>query len=120
MPDEEWLAMSFAGKPMTMGGAGIVGPIDEYMRFARMLLNEGELDGVRILEPATVRLMATDHLDPRIPGRPLVAGRQRRGRLRLRLLRPHPPSRKRLRRTAARSASSSGTAGPRRCSGSIR
>ena len=66
MPDEEWLAMSFAGKPMTMGGAGIVASIDDYMRFARMLLGEGELDGVRILDPATVRLMATDHLDPRI------------------------------------------------------
>jgi CubicO group peptidase (beta-lactamase class C family) len=66
MPDAEWLALSFAGNPMTMGGAGIVSTIDEYMRFARMLLNEGELDGVRILEPATVRLMATDHLDPRI------------------------------------------------------
>jgi len=69
MPDEERLAMNFAGKPMTMGGAGIVSTIDDYMRFARMLLGEGELDGVRILEPATVRLMATDHLDPRIaPG----------------------------------------------------
>ena len=66
MPDEEWLAMSFAGNPMTMGGAGIVSTIDDYMRFARMLLGDGELDGVRILQPATVRLMATDHLDPRI------------------------------------------------------
>ena len=66
MPDEEWLALNFAGNPMTMGGAGIVAPIDDYMRFARMLLGEGELDGVRILQPATVRLMATDHLDPRI------------------------------------------------------
>jgi CubicO group peptidase (beta-lactamase class C family) len=66
MPDAEWLAMNFAGKPMTMGGAGIVSTIDDYMRFARMLLGEGELDGVRILAPATVRLMATDHLDPRI------------------------------------------------------
>ena len=42
---------------MTMGGAGIVAPIDDYMRFARMLLNEGELDGVRLLKPSTVRLM---------------------------------------------------------------
>jgi CubicO group peptidase (beta-lactamase class C family) len=66
MPDEEWLAMNFAGKPMTMGGAGIVSTIDDYMRFARMLLGEGELGGVRILQPATIRLMATDHLDPRI------------------------------------------------------
>jgi CubicO group peptidase (beta-lactamase class C family) len=49
---------------MTMGGAGLVSSIDDYMRFARMLLGEGELDGVRVLRPATVRLMATDHLDP--------------------------------------------------------
>ena len=61
-----WLEPNFAGKPMTMGGSGIVTTIDDYMRFARMLLGEGELDGVRILRPATVRLMATDHLDPRI------------------------------------------------------
>jgi CubicO group peptidase (beta-lactamase class C family) len=66
MPDEEWLAMNFSGKPMTMGGAGIVSTIDDYMKFARMLLGEGELGGVRLLQPATVRLMATDHLDPRI------------------------------------------------------
>jgi CubicO group peptidase (beta-lactamase class C family) len=66
MAEDERLAMNFAGKPMTMGGAGIVSTIDDYMRFARMLLGEGELDGVRVLQPATVRLMATDHLDPRI------------------------------------------------------
>lgn len=66
MPEETWLRSSFAGNPMTEGGSGIVTTIDEYMRFARMLLGEGELDGVRILQPATVRLMATDHLDPRI------------------------------------------------------
>ncbi len=46
--------------PMTWGGAGLVSTLDDYMRFARMLLNEGELDGVRILRPETVRLMATD------------------------------------------------------------
>jgi CubicO group peptidase (beta-lactamase class C family) len=51
---------------MTMGGSGIVTTIDDYMRFARMLLGEGQIDGTRVLQPATVRLMATDHLDPRI------------------------------------------------------
>jgi CubicO group peptidase (beta-lactamase class C family) len=66
MADEAWLESSFRGKPMTMGGSGIVSTIDDYMRFARMLLGEGELDGARVLQPATVRLMATDHLDPRI------------------------------------------------------
>lgn len=66
MPEATWLEPNFAGKPLTMGGSGIVSTIDDYMRFARMLLGEGELDGVRILRPATVRLMTTDHLDPRI------------------------------------------------------
>ena len=66
MPREDWLQANFAGKPMTMGGSGIVTTVDDYMRFARMLLNEGELDGARILEPATIRLMSTDMLDPRI------------------------------------------------------
>ena len=61
-----WLEPNFAGKPMTMGGSGIVTTIDDYMRFARMLLGEGELDGARILQPAPVRLLATDQLDPRI------------------------------------------------------
>src|SRR5690606_34797390 len=66
MPDEAWLEANFMGKPMTMGGSGIVTTVDDYMRFARMLLNEGELDGTHVLQPATVRLMATDHLDPQI------------------------------------------------------
>lgn len=67
---EEWrLVRNFAGKPMTMGGAGIVTTIDDYMRFARMLLNQGELDGIRVLRPSTVSLMATDQLDPAITER---------------------------------------------------
>jgi CubicO group peptidase (beta-lactamase class C family) len=66
MPDREWLSRNFADKPMTEGGAGIVSTIDDYMRFARMLLGEGEVDGARILQPSTVRLMSTDQLDPRI------------------------------------------------------
>lgn len=45
---------------LTPGGWGLVSTLDDYMRFARMLLNQGELDGVRILKPETVALMATD------------------------------------------------------------
>ena len=44
------------------GGAGAVSTAADYMRFAQMLANGGELDGVRILSPSTVRLMASDHL----------------------------------------------------------
>ena len=39
------------------GGAGLSATLDDYMRFARMLLQEGTLDGARILKPATVRYM---------------------------------------------------------------
>jgi CubicO group peptidase (beta-lactamase class C family) len=42
------------------GGGGLVSTIDDYSRFAQMLANKGELDGVRILAPATVELMATN------------------------------------------------------------
>jgi CubicO group peptidase (beta-lactamase class C family) len=63
-PDAQTRAMNFGPRRLTMGGAGLVSSIDDYMRFARMLLNGGELDGARILRHSTVRLMATDHLDP--------------------------------------------------------
>jgi CubicO group peptidase (beta-lactamase class C family) len=66
MPREPWLQSNFMGKPMTMGGSGIVTTVDDYLRFARMLLGEGELDGARIIEPATLRIMTTDQLDRRI------------------------------------------------------
>lgn len=65
-PDDRLLNSNFKGKPMTMGGAGIVTTLDDYMKFARMLLGEGARDGTRILKPSTIRLMATDQLDPRI------------------------------------------------------
>lgn len=41
------------------GGAGLVSTIDDYARFASMLMNGGELDGVRILRPRTVRYMTS-------------------------------------------------------------
>jgi CubicO group peptidase (beta-lactamase class C family) len=42
------------------GGGGLVSTISDYARFAQMILNKGELDGVRILAPVTVELMATN------------------------------------------------------------
>lgn len=58
--DEPGVAYNFRKWPMTPGSWGLAAPLDDYMRFARMLQNEGELDGVRILKPETVRLMGTD------------------------------------------------------------
>lgn len=44
------------------GGAGLVSTVDDYLRFARMLLGGGEVDGVRVLTEDSVRLMRTDRL----------------------------------------------------------
>ena len=44
------------------GGGGLISTADDYLRFARMLLNYGEVDGVRLLKADTVRAMRTDHL----------------------------------------------------------
>jgi CubicO group peptidase (beta-lactamase class C family) len=46
------------------GGGGAVSTVADYLRFCQMLLNGGELDGVRLLSPKTVALMAADHLPP--------------------------------------------------------
>ncbi len=44
------------------GGAGMVGTIGDYARFAQMLLNGGTLDGRRYLKPETIALMTSDHI----------------------------------------------------------
>ncbi len=44
------------------GGAGLVSTARDYARFLQMLLNGGELDGVRLLGPKTVALMTTNHV----------------------------------------------------------
>lgn len=54
---------AFATKPAFLsGGGGLVSTADDYLRFAQMMLNRGELDGVRILKPETVELMTRNHL----------------------------------------------------------
>ena len=52
----------FARPKLESGGGGLVGTADDYLRFCRMLLNKGELDGVRLLSPKTVALMTANHL----------------------------------------------------------
>jgi CubicO group peptidase (beta-lactamase class C family) len=45
-----------------LGGQGLVSTAADYLRFAQMLLNGGELGGVRILSRKTVEYMSSDHL----------------------------------------------------------
>ena len=58
LPDRE------VTKPTTMfsGGGGLVSTASDYLRFCQMLLNGGELDGTRILSPATVHRMTANAL----------------------------------------------------------
>ena len=45
------------------GGAGLLSTASDYLKFAQMLLNEGELNGVRLLSPLTTRLMMSDQFE---------------------------------------------------------
>ena len=55
---------SYSRTPYPSGGGGLVSTAHDYARFASMLLNEGTLDGVRILKPETVRIARSNLLPP--------------------------------------------------------
>jgi len=52
----------FAPPKLESGGGGLLGTAEDYLRFCRMLLGKGELDGTRLLSPKTVELMTSNHL----------------------------------------------------------
>lgn len=62
--------------PLTFfaGSAGLASTMDDYFAFAKMLLNEGEYNGVRILKAETVREMATPQLTKEVLPPPQVWG----------------------------------------------
>jgi CubicO group peptidase (beta-lactamase class C family) len=68
-PDSVTRRLNFQNNKLTGGGFGLASTLDDYMRFARMLLGQGELDGTRILKPSTVRLMSVNELDARVTQR---------------------------------------------------
>jgi CubicO group peptidase (beta-lactamase class C family) len=58
-------ATGYAAQPtMASGGGGMVSTAEDYYRFAQMLADGGELNGKRILAPASVKLMTSNHLPP--------------------------------------------------------
>ena len=68
---------SFKKKPnLLLGGAGLTSTLDDYARFYQMLLNNGQLDGVRILSPKSVEMMRTETLGgmPHLGVLPAYAG----------------------------------------------
>lgn len=60
---------SMSGEIYFGGGGGIMSSIESYARFAMMLANGGEWNGVRILSPAMVELMGSCILPDTLPGR---------------------------------------------------
>ncbi|HUG28749.1 MAG TPA: serine hydrolase domain-containing protein [Gemmatimonadales bacterium] len=59
------------------GGGGLVSTVPDYLRFAQMLLNGGELDGQRILTPASAAALMQNQLPPELvplPGMEAVLG----------------------------------------------
>lgn len=62
LQDDPQKSSYLAPPALLSGGGGLVSTAADYMRFANMLLNRGELDGVRVLAPKTIDLMASNHL----------------------------------------------------------
>jgi len=60
---EGGMSMAFM-QPVTLfsGGGGLVSTIDDYLKFSKMLLNGGELNGKRIIEGSTAQLILSDQL----------------------------------------------------------
>ena len=58
------------------GAAGLVSTIDDYLAFARLLLNEGVHENRRLVSQSSVRLMTSNHLKPEqmAGGGPILAG----------------------------------------------
>lgn len=93
-PDYAGVAAGEPINPYPSGAGGLYSTASDYARFCQMLLNGGELDGVRILSASTVELMMSNQLahlhPPQIEFRPgegfglggyVVIDEQRRGRL---------------------------------------
>ena len=55
--------------PLKPGGFGLTSTLDDYMKFAQMLVNKGRSGKVKILQPETVKLMATNQLSDTITKR---------------------------------------------------
>ncbi len=53
---------SDAPSPFEAGGGGLISSADDYLKFARMMLGDGEVDGVRLVAPGTIAAMATNRL----------------------------------------------------------
>lgn len=79
VPDEQANAMNTKEWALKPGGWGLTSTLDDYMKFAQMLVNKGRLGEARILQPATVELMATNHLSDTVSQRMWLPSKGRVG-----------------------------------------
>ena len=68
IPDDE-NTFNIRNYPLKPGGFGLTSTLNDYMKFARMLVNKGKSGKVTILKPETIKLMSTNHLDENITER---------------------------------------------------
>jgi|SRR5436190_4085484 len=61
------------------GGFGLTSTLDDYMKFTQMLVHKGQMNGVRILKPETVKLMSTNQLSDTITNRMWLPSKGRVG-----------------------------------------
>jgi len=79
MPDSSAHAFNLKKWPLSPGGFGLTSTLDDYMTFARMLVNEGTINGTTILKPETVKLMATNQLPDSVTERAWLPSKGRVG-----------------------------------------
>lgn len=79
VPDEQANAMNTTPSALKPGGWGLASCLDDYMKFAQMLVNKGQLGDQRVLQAATVELMATSHLSDTISQRMWLPSKGRVG-----------------------------------------
>jgi len=77
--DEQANAFNTKRWALTPGGWGLTSTLDDYMKFAQMLVHKGELNGVRILKHETVELMSANKLSDTINKRMWLPSKGRVG-----------------------------------------
>lgn len=79
VPDSQANNLNTKGWALKPGGFGLTSTLDDYMKFAQMLVNKGSLGETKILKPETVQLMSTSHLSDTITKRQWLPGKGRVG-----------------------------------------
>jgi CubicO group peptidase (beta-lactamase class C family) len=94
LPDSSARFLNTIDHALKPGGFGLSSTLDDYMKFAQMLVHKGKLGNVQILKPETVELMATNHLSDTVSKRMWLPGKGRVGFGIDFAVRLHPPANK--------------------------